>query len=89
MLTLPYIYSISNLNNKNRNDLLIRIRKNISKANIKRIKEIILKNGGIEYSREKLLYFSKMAENELDNFPTSIYKDSLYKAIKFNIDREY
>ena len=89
MLTLPYIYSISNLNNKNRNDLLIRIRKNISKSNIKRIKEIILKNGGIEYSREKLLYFSKMAEDELDNFPTSICKDSLYKAIKFNIDREY
>ena len=89
MLTLPYIYSISTMNKKDKNDFLLEIRKSKSRAKINKIKKIIIENKGIVYSEEKILEYSNKAKKELDNFPESIFKNSLIKAIDFNLTRKY
>ena len=89
MLTLPYIYSMNNLNKKDRRDFLIQIKRHISKKNINKIKNMIIESGGIEYSMKKIKEFSDMAVKELDNFPDSEYKKSLILAVNFNINRKY
>ena len=61
MLTLPYIYSISNLDNKNRKQFLLKIKRHISKKNISGIKNMIIESGGIKYAMDKIADFSDMA----------------------------
>jgi len=89
MLTLPYIYSLSNLNKKDKRNFLLQIKRNISKKNISEIKNMIIESGGIKYAMDKIDYFSDMAIDELNNFPDSKYKAALVDAVKFNIEREY
>ena len=89
MLTLPYIYSLSNLNKKDKFFFLLQIKRNISKNNIKEIKNMIIESGGIKYAMDKINYFSDMAINELNNFPDTDYKAALVSTVKFNIEREY
>jgi len=89
MLTLPYIYSLSNLNKKDKRSFLLQIKRNISKKNISEIKNMIIESGGIKYAMDKIDYFSDMAIDELSNFSDSKYKTALVGAVKFNIEREY
>ncbi len=89
MLTLPYIYSMNNLNKKDKRDFLIQIKRHISKKNINKIKNMIIESGGIEYSMKKIKELSDMAIKELDVFPDSDYKKSLILAVNFNISRKY
>tara|TARA_B100001996_G_C18648067_1_gene588235 strand:- start:77 stop:1057 length:981 start_codon:yes stop_codon:yes gene_type:complete len=89
MLTLPYIHSISNLNNKDKKSFLLKIRKYASKKDVNGIKNMIINSGGIKYAMDKINYFSKMAIHELDDFPSSEYKSSLINAVEFNIERKY
>ena len=89
MLTLPYIYSISQLDKKSRRSLLIKIRKIKSKEDIIEIKNTIERFGGIEYSKKKLFEYSDKARYELSKFPNSKYKEALEIAIDFNINRKY
>ena len=50
---------------------------------------MILESGGVDYSNDKIKYYSDMAINELNKFPDSAYKDSLIEAVDFNINRKY
>ena len=89
MLTLPYIYSLNNLNSSSKKQFLNTIKQYVSKNDKNKIKEIIVDNGGIEYSNKKIKDYSNLAKAELDNFADSIYKDSLLKAVDFNLNRKY
>ena len=89
MLTLPYIYSISNLNKKDKKKFLLKIKRYISKQDIKEIKNMVIESGGIKYATDKIAYFSDMAINELNNFPDTEYKTALINTVKFNLEREY
>ena len=89
MLTLPYIYAISNLNTKDRKQFLLQIKRHISKKNIKEIKNMVIESGGIKYAMDKIASFSDMAINELNNFPDTEYKAALIRAVEFNTGREY
>jgi len=89
MLTLPYIYSLNNLNASSQKNFINKIKQYVSKNDKKKIKKMIFDNGGIEYSSKKIHDYSNLAKAELDNFNDSIYKDSLLKAIDFNLNRKY
>ena len=89
MLTLPYIYSLNNLNSSSKKQFLNTIKQYVSKNDKNKIKKIIFDNGGIEYSNKKIKDYSNLAKAELDNFADSIYKDSLLKAVDFNLNRKY
>ena len=89
MLTLPYIYSISKLSNRDKKSFLLQIKKYVSKKNMEGIKNMIVDSGGIDYAMAKINHFSKMAIAELDDFPESEYKKSLISAVEFNVNRKY
>ena len=89
MMTLPYIHALSKLKKKEKRNFLIEIRKLAYRSDFQRIKDLIIKNEGIKYSKEKIKEFSVLAKQELENFPESIYKESLLYAIEFNISRDY
>ena len=89
MLTLPYIHLLEKYNRQEKKDFLIKIKKFINKNEVSKIKRMILESGGVDYSNDKIKYYSEMAINELNKFPDSVYKDSLIEAVDFNINRKY
>ena len=54
----------------------------------KEIRSIISDSGGIDYTIEKINYFSNKAIDELSVFQDSKYKNFLIDMIKFNMSRE-
>ena len=50
---------------------------------------MIIESGGIEYAMDKIVSFSDMAINELNDFPDTKYKTALIRAVEFNAEREY
>lgn len=89
MLTLPYIYALSSLSKQDKKEFLLQIKRNISKKDINKIKDIIISSGGIKYAEDKIKYFSNLAIDELNNFPDTDYKKALVSAVEFNINRKY
>jgi geranylgeranyl pyrophosphate synthase len=88
MLTLPYIYTINNLENGTKKNILSKLKFLHKKNDIKEIKKIIINSGGIKYTKEKIKYYSNKAINELNVFKNSKYKDLLIEAVKFNMERK-
>ena len=89
MLTLPYIYSLSIMNKKEKKAFLIKIRRYASRGDIKTIKNMIIESGGIEYANNKVQELSEKAKKKLEKIPDSLYKEALIKTVDFNIQRTY
>ena len=89
MLTLPFIYCLSQLNSKQKINFLRKIKKSSSKSNINEIKKMINDLGGVDYAQNKIKEFSKLAEEELSIFKDSEFKESLLLAVNFNIIRKF
>jgi len=87
MLTLPYIYTLSKINSRERKKFLNKIKKYASKSDINNIKRMIIDSGGIEYTEKKIIEISDKAKEILNKFPKSKYRDSLNLAVDFNINR--
>jgi geranylgeranyl pyrophosphate synthase len=56
---------------------------------LKEIKNIILKNEGIEYTNNKILEYTKKAKNEIQFFKDSKYKKLLIDMLDFNVARKF
>ena len=89
MLTLPYIYAMNNLDINNKSSILSNLKYNCKNNDIRKIKKMIIKSGGIEYTNKKITEYSNKAINELNVFNESKYKDLLLEAVNFNLDRKY
>ena len=87
MLTLPYIYAISQLNSMEKAKFLNKIKKYASKSDINNIKRMIIDSGGIKYTENKIIEISNKAKDILHKFPKSKYKEALNLAVDFNINR--
>ncbi len=88
-MTLPLIYALNNGTSKEKNWLINSI-KNHNK-NRKRVKEVISfvkEKGGLEYAINKMLEFQKQALALLDQYPDSIYKESLTLMVNYVIERK-
>ena len=87
MLTLPYIYAIDNSSFESRNDIISKIKFWYNRKDLREIKKIIVKSGGIEYTKQMIEDFSNKAISELDVFEDSKYKDFLIDTVNFNMNR--
>tara|TARA_B100000029_G_C17562886_1_gene954038 strand:- start:1283 stop:2269 length:987 start_codon:yes stop_codon:yes gene_type:complete len=89
MLTLPYIYMLSKVDNHEKKEIISKLKYHYRKKEIKSIKRMITDSGGIEYVNLKIEHFSNKAIEELKNFKDSKYKDLLLETVNFNLKRNY
>ena len=88
-MTLPLIYALNNATKKEK-DWLINSVKNHNKDK-KRVREVINKVkelGGLEYAIAKMKAYQQEALENLQSYPTSIYRDSLELMVNYVIDRK-
>ncbi|WP_340200169.1 polyprenyl synthetase family protein [Ascidiimonas sp. W6] len=88
-MTLPLIYTINNVSNKERSWLINSV-KNHNK-NKKRVKEVIAfvkSHGGLEYAEQRMKKFQHEALSLLHTYPDSEYKASLELMVNYVIDRK-
>ena len=87
ILTLPLIYLFENLPASEVRVVKRQLNNHVKKSEIREIRKLIEKHGGIQFAEYQIDRLSKEAQDELNIFSDSIYKDSLLAALKFNSHR--
>ena len=87
MLTLPYIYVLNNI--KNKNIILSKIKYYTKRNDFDNLKNIIYNNGGVEYTNNMIEEYSSKAYDQLECFDDSKYKSLLIDTIEFNRERKF
>ena len=87
ILTLPLIHLFAKLDPFKGILLKCQLQRHVKKADLQKIRNLIKKHGGIEFTESQINRLSAEALNELDIFPDSVYKDSLIYALEFNNHR--
>ncbi len=88
-MTLPLIYCLNNASEKDKKWLLNSIRNhNTDKKRIAEIIEYVKKNGGLQYSMEKMNALKNQALAILETFPENEYKKSLQTMLTYVVERE-
>jgi octaprenyl-diphosphate synthase len=88
-MTLPLIYALQNTDRSTRKYMMNAI-KNDSE-NPSKVREVIAfvkSTGGLAYSTEKMQAYAVEARGILEQFPTSIYRDSLGDLLSYTIERQ-
>lgn len=88
-LTLPIIYALSKVGKSKQREIRSLIRE--SKKNPKAVEMVIDfadKNGGIEYTQQRMNFYHEQALNSLFIFPKSAYRDSLESLTEFIVERK-
>ncbi len=88
-MTLPLIYALRNADwlTKKKIIYLIRNRSEDKKA-VNEVIAFVKKSGGLEYAKEKMDGFYEEALAILEEFPESIYRNSLKDLVTYTIDRK-
>ena len=87
ILTLPLIYLFENLPASEVKVVKRQLNNHVKKSEIREIRKLIEKHGGIQFAENQIDRLSNEAQDELNIFPDSVYKDSLLAALKFNSHR--
>jgi len=87
ILTLPLIHLFEKLDSSDFKRVKRQLRNHVKKSELREIRKLIENHGGIQFAETQIDRLSKEAEDELNLFPDSIYKDSLLAALKFNSHR--
>lgn len=87
ILTLPLIYLFENLPASEVKVVKRQLNSHVKKSEIREIRKLIEKHGGIQFAENQIDRLAKEAQDELNIFPDSVYKDSLLAALKFNSHR--
>jgi len=89
-MTLPLIYTLKNIESKERKYFFDTIRNHNKKP--KRVKELVnfvKVSGGLDYAISVMHDFRKKAQNILDTFPDSDIKKSLQLMLNYVIERKF
>ena len=88
-MTLPLIYALRNADwlTKKKIIYLIRNRSEDKKA-VNEVIAFVKKSGGLEYAKEKMDGFYEEALAILEEFPESVYRNSLKDLVTYTIDRK-
>jgi octaprenyl-diphosphate synthase len=89
-MTLPLIHVLSNSSRTDKK-YIVNIVKN-QNTNNKKVKEVIAfvkDNGGLEYAGKRMNEYRDLALLELNQFPTSSYKESLQQLITYTTERKH
>ena len=88
-LTLPLIYSLSRSKNNVRRRILHILNNNsASRSSYDEIINFVNQEGGIEYANYKMSEYRLLALNELNEFPESEVKTSLFDFVDFTTTRK-
>ena len=87
ILTLPLIHLFEKLDSSDSKRVKRQLRNHVKKSELKEIRMLIENHGGIQFAEKQIDRLSKEAQDELNIFSDSVYKDSLLAALKFNSHR--
>tara|TARA_Y100001980_G_C14550492_1_gene333050 strand:- start:1443 stop:2420 length:978 start_codon:yes stop_codon:yes gene_type:complete len=87
MLTLPLIHLLSKKSFFDKKKYLLRLKTMIRKKRFNDIKNDIISSGAIEYTEKLMKKISNEAKQELNVFPSSVYKTILLDIVDYNITR--
>ena len=87
ILTLPLIHLFEKLDSSDSKRVRRQLRNHVKKSELTEIRMLIENHGGIQFAEKQIDRLSKEAQDELNIFPASIYKDSLLAALKYNSNR--
>ena len=87
ILTLPLIYLFENLSPSEAKVVKRQLNNHVKKSEIREIRKLIEKHGGIQFAENQIDRVSEEAQDELNIFPDSVYKNSLLAALKFDSHR--
>lgn len=87
-LTLPLIYSLTKVGKKEQAEILkfVRLSKKSNKA-VEQVIAFVQKNGGIEYSTQKMNEYREKAMRVLALYPESEYRSSLEMLTSYIVER--
>lgn len=87
-LTLPLIYVLRNISDKDRRWALKIIRKhNKDKVKVNELIAFVKDKGGIEYTSQKMIEYKQKAMDILHEFPTSEAREALINLVNYTISR--
>ena len=87
ILTLPLINLFEKLDSSDSKRVKRQLRNHVKKSELKEIRMLIENHGGIQFAEKQIDRLSKEAQDELNIFPDSVYKDALLAALTFNSHR--
>jgi octaprenyl-diphosphate synthase len=88
-MTLPLIHVLNNCSAKEKSWLINSIKNhNKDKKRVKEVIAFVIDHNGLSYAEQKMAEFQKEALVILDNFPNSIYKESLILMVNYVIERK-
>jgi len=88
-MTLPLIHVLNNASKKDKSWLINSIKKhNKDKKRVNEVITFVKNKGGLDYAVEKMKQFQQEALQILQQYPKSIYKDSLELMVNYVIDRK-
>ena len=87
ILTLPLIHLFEKLDSSDSKKVKRQLRNHVKKTELKEIRMLIESHGGIQFAEKQIDRLSKEAQDELNIFPASVYKDALLAALSFNSHR--
>ena len=89
-LTLPLIYTLNNIDKETKRKIIYIIKnENTRKRKIGYIIDAVEKNGGIDYTIQKMTAYKKEALDLLHSFPESDIRNGFEDLVNFVTDRKY
>lgn len=86
-ITLPLLYALKNNEEESKEYLNILRQKNFTTENTQKLIQFAIKNGGIEYANEKLLYYKGKALKILEDLKNEETKEALALIIQHTVER--
>ncbi|MCD6366770.1 MAG: polyprenyl synthetase family protein, partial [Bacteroidales bacterium] len=88
-LTLPIIHVLKNASGSDRKRILSIVkRQNKNKKKVQEVVSFVIKNGGLEYSTNKMYEFKSMALDILAEMPENESKKSLEELVNYVVIRK-
>ena len=88
-MTLPLIYALNNCSDKEKSWCINSIKNhNKDKKRVKEVIQFVKDKNGLFYAEQKMVQFLQEALALIQNFPNSIYKESLTLMVNYVIDRK-
>lgn len=87
-ITLPLLYALNNCNNGKGESIKKLLEEDDVLNNFAEIKEFVIENGGVEYSRLRANDYIQKALSLLRPFKPSPYKEALVNLVEFTANRE-
>jgi octaprenyl-diphosphate synthase len=88
-MTLPLIYALNNAPKEVKRELLYIVKnKNEKSKSVKRAVEIVIQEGGVQYTHQRMMELTKKALDLLSTVPESPAKSALVGLVEYTTQRE-